>query len=312
MLSPRVWITGGHGFAGQHLSRELSRRDLQPIPLDRGPEARDDPLQLDLGNAAAVRTALEADPPRAIVHLAAQSSGAHSFDAPRETLHNNLDTTLSLLEALRHLPEDRRPRLLSVGSCEEYGPPEDDELPLSESQPLRPGNPYAVSKAAQTMLCQQYRRAHGIPVLAVRSFTHTGPGQRPQFVWSSFARQIAELETGGGGTLYVGDLRPSRDLSDVRDVVRAYAELLETDWEYDVVNLCSGRELVIAEGLEMLRERARCHVEVEQDPDRLRPHDVMRFVGNPDRLREMIGWVPSTPVETTLADLLDYWRQRVT
>lgn len=312
MAARRIWVTGGRGFAGSHLTRELRERGHEVIPIDRGPEASDDPLPLELDDPSAVHAAMADSRPDAVVHLAAQSSGARSFDAPFATLHNNLDTTLSLLESMRRLPEPDRPRLLSVGSCEEYGAPAcDDELPLGEAQPLRPGNPYAVSKAAQTLLCQQYRRAHGLQVLAVRSFTHTGPGQRPAFVWSSFAKQIAELESRGGGTLYVGNLKPSRDLSDVRDVTRAYADLLEAPWDHDVVNLCSGRETRVGEGLEILRTMARCEIRVEVDPSRLRPHDVLRFVGDPSRLREMIGWVPETPVRTTLGDLLEDWRNRV-
>lgn len=281
--------------------------------LDRAREESSDAprqRQLELSDAAAVQRALEADRPDAIIHLAAQSSGAASFTKPGQTLRNNLESTLGILEALRAIVK-RAPRLLSVGSCEEYGPPLDDsELPLAESQPLRPTNPYAVSKAAQTLLCQQYRRAHGIELLCVRSFTHTGPGQRPDFVWSSFASQVARLEASGGGRLLVGNLEPSRDLSDVRDVVRAYADLLDVQWEQDVVNICSGREIVVGDALRMLLAQARCEIEITVDPARLRPVDVPRFVGDPSRLREMIGWVPSSPIEITLLDLLEDWRRR--
>ncbi len=280
------------------------RRD----PADRGPVRE---LPLDLRDSTAVEAALREHLPSAIVHLAAQSSGARSFVDPKHTLRNNVEATLGLLEALRRLT-DPRPRLLSIGSCEEYGAPADEsELPLRESQPLRPGNPYAVSKAAQTLLCQQYRRAHGLNLLCTRSFTHTGPGQRPDFVWSSFAQQIARLERAGGGDLLVGNLEPSRDLSDVRDVVRVYADLLAVEWETDVVNVCSGREIVVREALEMLIAQASAPIHPVPDPTRMRPHDVMRFVGDPSRLKAMIGWMPSTPIETTLRDLLDDWRDRV-
>jgi GDP-4-dehydro-6-deoxy-D-mannose reductase len=310
----RIWITGGRGFAGSYLAEELSRRGHEVVILDRRPpepSETHESLDLDLAAVDQVRAALDANSPAAIVHLAAQSSGAASFVRPGETLRNNLDSTLGLLEALRH-QAGRRTRLIAVGSCEEYGAPlSAAELPLTESQALRPANPYAVSKAAQTLLCQQYRRAHGLELLCTRSFTHTGPGQRPDFVWSSFAQQIAQLENEGGGTLSVGNLNPSRDLSDVRDITRAYADLLDADWEHSVVNVCSGREIIVGDALKLLLSAARCEIDVVPDATRMRPHDVPRFVGDPTRLERMIGWVPSLPIETTLGDLLSYWRTRV-
>jgi GDP-4-dehydro-6-deoxy-D-mannose reductase len=313
MTAGPIWITGGRGFVGRHLAQLLDDRGHEVVILDRTQDGDAYPsLALDLSDAESVTGALNSSRPRAVVHLAAQSSGALSFREPGNTLRNNLDITLGLLEGMRGQDEGQRPRLLSVGSCEEYGAPaSDDELPLGEAQPLRPANPYAVSKAAQTLLCQQYRRAHGLEIMCTRSFTHTGPGQRDCFAWSSFAKQIAALERVGGGELAVGNLEPSRDLSDVRDVARAYADLLEVEWKTDVVNVCSGREIVLGDALDLLRGLAHCDVTVRTDPARLRPHDVLRFVGDPSRLRELVGWVPSTPIERTLADLLDDWRERL-
>jgi GDP-4-dehydro-6-deoxy-D-mannose reductase len=305
-----VWVTGGSGFTGGHLRRELERRGHRVLNIDRrgtGP----DYLDLDLANSADVLAALDARRPAAVLHLAAQSSGRVSLDQPVETMQNNISTTQGLLEAIRSMPPETRPRLLSVGSCEEYGfVAHEDELPLGEDQPLRPSNPYAVSKAAQTLLCQQYRRTWGLEVLAIRAFTHTGPGQDDRFVFSSWARQIAEIER-GGGRLQVGNLAVSRDISDVRDIARQYADLVAIDWPYDVVNLCSGRETSLEEVLELLRESSTAEIVVEVDPARLRPADVPRFVGNPSRLRELTGWVPSTPLKSTLADLLEDWRARL-
>ncbi len=310
----RVWITGGRGFAGRHLRAELESRGVRCRILDRvdapvGDEAAS--LRLDLAEWTEVAAALDAEPADAIVHLAAQSSGARSLQSPRETLRNNVESTLGLLEALRRRPPTKRPRMISVGSCEEYGAPEDGELPLREDHPLRPRNPYAVSKAAQTLLVQQYRRAHGLDLLAVRAFTHTGPGQSDRFVLGSWARQIAALEADGGGVLHVGNLAVSRDFSDVREVVRAYADLLEVEWPEDVVQICSGRETPLREALDHLLARARAPIRVEVDPARLRPADVPRFVGDPSRLREWLGWVPSWPLARTLDDLLEEARRRV-
>jgi GDP-4-dehydro-6-deoxy-D-mannose reductase len=320
---PAAWITGCAGFAGEHLAAELSRRGWRLWGIDRVERRTKtavgiEDLDLDLKNSGAVQHALQRTRPDAVFHLASQSSGGLSFQRPVETIHNNLDVMLGLLEALRALADDGAvpPRLLAVGSCEEYGAPvADSDLPLAETQPLRPANPYAVSKAAQTLLGQQYRRAHGIPVLCVRSFTHTGPGQSDRFVFSSFARQIAEIERGHReGTLHVGNLDVSRDVSDVRDVVRAYADLMELEegaWSSEAVNVCSGRELHIRDGLEILLRKSRVAVHIEQDPARLRPADVPRFVGDPTRLRSLIGWIPTTPLEQTLEDLLNWWREKL-
>lgn len=311
----RVWITGGHGFVGRTLTRELSARGLEVWILEHGPARPDDDdhtLRVPLAEDAVVAGALADTRPDAIIHLAAQSSGGASFRIPRETLRNNVESTLGVLEAILARPTGERPRLLSVGSCEEYGAPNgDDELPLTEHQPLRPGNPYAVSKAAQTLLCQQYRRAHGLDVLSARSFTHTGPGQSDRFVFGSWAKQIAELERSGGGTLAVGNLDVSRDVSHVRDVARAYADLLTVDWPHDVVNLCRGEATALRSALDHLCRVARAPIDWKVDPARLRPGDVPLFVGDPSRLRSMIGWVPSTPVEAALDELLQWWREQV-
>lgn len=314
-MPQRIWITGGHGFVGRRLTGLLHARGAETLILER-PRAdvadEDGVARIALDHVDTVRNLLADWKPDAIVHLAAQSSGALSFRQPRETLRNNVESTLGLLEALRSAPEGTRARLLSVGSCEEYGPPAGDhELPLKEDQALRPTSPYAVSKAAQTLLCQQYRRAHGLDVLCVRAFTHSGPGQADHFVFSSWARQIAELERSGGGELAVGNLEVSRDVAHVDDVTRAYADLLDAEWKHDVVNVCRGVEVPLRTALDHLCARSRAPVTWRVDPDRLRPADVPRFVGDPSRLRSMVGWIPSTPIETTLDELLAWWRDRI-
>lgn len=311
-----AWITGCFGFVGRHLARELVGRGFRVLGIDRPereipPGIPAEPLLLDLSDERAVLGALTRTRPASIYHLASQSSAARSFEQPRLTLRTNVETTLGLLEALRLAEIEEAPRLLSVGSCEEYGAPAAaDDLPIHEGHPLRPASPYAVSKAAQTLLCQHYRRTYGLPVLCTRSFTHTGPEQEDRFVFSSFARQIADLERSGeAGVLRVGNLEVVRDVSDVRDVARAYADLLATDTPHDVVNVCSGRGVRIREGLDHLLGRAKVPIEVQTDPARLRPSDVPRFVGDPTRLRETIGWNPSTPFTRSLDDLLQWWRE---
>jgi GDP-4-dehydro-6-deoxy-D-mannose reductase len=171
-----------------------------------------------------------------------------------------------------------------------------------------------VSKVAQTLLCLQYHEAYGVPVVCTRSFTHSGPGQSERFVFSSFARQIAEQEHGAKeqpGKLLVGNLAAVRDLSDVRDVARAYVELAEKGKYGEVYNVCSGKGIAIEDGLTILRSLSTREVEVEVDPKRLRPLDVPVLVGDVRKLRTLLGWSPSTPVEQTLGDLLQDWRARL-
>ncbi len=319
-----AWVTGCFGFAGRHLTAELNRRGTRVIAIDRpGKEppawlaqAQAEPLELDLLDAQAVVAQLHRSAPSQVYHLAALSSAAESFQSPGATLRVNVEGTAGLLEGLRaHALSSPPPRLLAVGSCEEYGTPDDlGERPIAEDHPLRPASPYAVSKAAQTLLCLQYHRAYGLPVVCTRSFTHTGPGQSDRFVFSSFARQVAELEVQppqAGGRIRVGNLEAVRDVSDVRDVVRAYVELLDLAEAGTVVNVCSGRGLRIREGLELLLRRAARPIPVEMDPTRLRPLDVPVFVGNAARLRSILGWIPQIPIERTLDDLLASWRQQL-
>jgi GDP-4-dehydro-6-deoxy-D-mannose reductase len=171
-----------------------------------------------------------------------------------------------------------------------------------------------VSKAAQTLLCLQYHAAYGLPIVCTRSFTHTGPGQSDRFVFSNFARQIAEQERDRDaqrGRLAVGNLKAVRDISDVRDVARAYAELALRGRPGEVYNVCSGRGVSIAAGLDILRERSTLEVELREDPARLRPLDVPVFVGDASKLRTELDWSPSIGLEESLGDLLQYWRDRV-
>jgi GDP-4-dehydro-6-deoxy-D-mannose reductase len=202
--------------------------------------------------------------------------------------------------------------VLVVGSAEEYGMVDPSENPLSETTPLRPSSPYAVSKVAQAALAQLYGPSGGMRVVLTRTFPHTGPGRGESFAESSFARQIAEIEADlRPPVLSVGNLDAIRDYCDVRDVVRAYWALLEKGEAGATYNVCGGRGRSIRELLDMLLECSRVRVEVRVDPERLRPSDVPALVGDPSKLRADTGWEPRVPLEQSLADLLDDWRRRV-
>jgi GDP-4-dehydro-6-deoxy-D-mannose reductase len=248
--------------------------------------------------------------PQAVYHLAARSSAAASFADPRGVVLGNLAGVLSLLEAVRALPAAERPVVVVAGSAEEYGTAAGAQ-PCGEEDPVLPASPYAVSKAAQTLLCRQYHRAWGVPVIVARAFSHTGPGQDTRFVFPSFAAQIAAAERDEcAPELWVGNLTAERDFLDVRDVVAAYRALRDRGRPGEVYNICSGRALTIRDGLEILLGAAHLPLVVRQDPDRLRPVDVPRLVGDPAKLRRETGWEPACDFARTLRALLEIARRR--
>ncbi len=319
MTSPRILITGAGGFVGRHLAAALAAAGIDAAGLDR-PRAddgtTDEPLvrwRRELGaspadGGAALADLLSAEAFTAICHLAGQSSAGASFADPAGTVAANLGGTVEVLEALRRLDRAGRPvpRLLVVGSAEEYGAAARPDRPCREGDPLLPLSPYATSKAAATQLTIQYHQAFGLPALAVRAFNHTGPGQDRRFVFPAFAHQIAAIEAGRQEPiLRTGNLAACRDFLDVRDVVRAYALLLERGRPGRVYNVCSGSALTIAGGLEILLGLSTARIEVTTDPSRLRPVDVPRLIGDPAALRDATGWRPRLTMTETLGDLLE-------
>jgi GDP-4-dehydro-6-deoxy-D-mannose reductase len=313
----RVLITGVSGFVGGHavdlLRTEHPQAEVFGLDGRPGNRARAlgiEVIKADLQDAASVRQALDRVRPDRILHLAAQSSPQRSWEDPAGTLQTNLFGLLHLLESARSL--SLSPRLLVVGSAEEYGMVRPEDTPLREDHPLRPASPYAVSKVAQGFLAMQYAASLGLPIVRTRTFHHTGPRRGDQFAESSFARQLAEIEAGRRAPrLDVGNLDAVRDFTDVRDVVRAYWALLDRGEPGEVYNVCSGRGVRLAELLDELVRQSGREVEIRVDPARLRPVDVPVVVGNPTRLRAATGWEPRTPLARTLRDLLDHWRERV-
>lgn len=270
-------------------------------------------LPLDLVQAGAVRDLLLRLRPAVIYHLAAQSSAAVSFARPAATVQANVLGTLNLLEGMLALPEAQRPVLLNVGSGEEYGPHPPDRQPLAEDTPLRPCSPYGVSKVAQTLLCLQYVRSYDLPVVTVRAFNHTGPGQDTRFVFPSFARQIAAAEAGAAPPqLAVGNLDAVRDFLDVRDVIAAYGLLVKEGSPGQIYHVCSGNPLTIRQGLDILLGAARCPISLRNDPDRNRPSDLPFLVGDNAKLRAATGWAPEWDVTRTLLSLLAEARKEFT
>jgi len=284
---------------------------VYPQPVDdQSPDPRLRLRYADLRDPENVQALVGEVQPDYIFHLAAQSFVPTSFADPWDTLENNIRAELNLLEAVRR--SGRTVGFLVIGSNEEYGAPEPEELPQTEENPLRPNNPYAVSKVAQDFLGLQYHLAYGLPVVRVRPFNHTGPGQSPRFVVPAFASQIARIEAGlQEPVMKVGNLDAARDFTDVRDIVRAYYLAATRGEPGEVYNLASGRPQSVRGLLEILLSYARVEIKVERDPDRYRPVDVPVVCGSAEKFHRLTGWAPQIPFEQTLRDVLEYWREQV-
>jgi GDP-4-dehydro-6-deoxy-D-mannose reductase len=276
--------------------------------IDRGWEVTATDRDLEVTDRNAVEAKLKQLMPQAIVHLAAQSSVAASHDEPELTLRVNYLGALSVLRGAQHCGS--RPRVLLIGSADQYGTTDLGSEPFTEASPLRPSSAYARSKAEADQLGAAFAEV-GLPIVRIRAFNHSGPGQPDTFVLSSFARQIAEIEVGQREpVLRVGNLESVRDFLDVGDVVEAYIRLLNPQVEPTVYNVCSGVGVQLGVLLEALLERATIRPRIECDPERFRATDFS--VGDASRLRAATGWEPVVPIEQTLDRLLNYWRQAVT
>jgi len=313
----RALITGVGGFAGSHLADYLlNQTDWQVsgcvLPgwdcsrLDRRVAC----IELDLRDRQATRAMLEQTVPDVIFHLAGQAFPPISWVDPWDTLENNIRAQVNLLDGLVKL--NARPRVLVVGSGDEYGLVRPEDLPLNENSPLRTNSPYAVSKVAQDHLGLAYFISHQIPIVRVRPFNHIGPRQSENFVVPAFARQIAAIEAGRQEPIVrVGNLTARRDFTDVRDVVRAYYLAVTQGLPGEVYNIGSGRAHTIQAILDILISYSRVSVRVEQDPTRMRPSDTPEIRCDASKLRAATGWEPTIPLEQSLRDVLDDWRARI-
>jgi GDP-4-dehydro-6-deoxy-D-mannose reductase len=248
--------------------------------------------------------------PDLIFHLAAQSAPSLSLLQPGETLTNNILGQLNILQAAVEL--GMSPRILVIGSADEYGRVLSEELPVTEANAMRPVNPYSVSKIAQDYLGYQYFLSHHLPTVRLRPFNHIGPRQGPGFVVSDFAKQIAEAEAGKRPPeVHVGSLESQRDFTDVRDTVRAYYLALTQGEPGEVYNVGSGKAYSVGAILDRLLAMSSVKISVVADASRLRPSDIPILVCDCSKFRARTGWQPVIPLEKTLADVLDYWRAQV-
>jgi GDP-4-dehydro-6-deoxy-D-mannose reductase len=278
----RVLVTGPGGFVGGHLRTELGEAFV--------------PFEGDVLDPAALASAVRDAQPSALVHLAAESSVAASWQDVFRVWRVNVEGTVNVLEAVRR--EQPEARVLYPSTSEVYGNAR--RFPTPEDESVAPISPYAITKAAAELACA----LPGLDVVVARAFNHEGPGRDDRFAVGSWTRQIARLEAEGGGTLLVGDLSAERDITDVRDVCRAYRLLLDPSVPPGTYNVASGRSIPMERVVELLVGLARVPVQVERDESRVRPADITRLCGDPSKLRAATGWRPEIGLEQTLADTL--------
>ncbi len=314
----KVLITGITGFAGSHLVDYLLNSSGVEIHGIQRWRSRTENVEhvvdkismyeCDMRDAHSVTNVIKEVQPDRIFHLAAQSLVPASWKSPAETLGTNVLGQLNIFEAVRRVGIN--PRIQIAGSSEEYGLVLENELPVRETNPLRPLSPYAVSKVSQDVMGYQYFKSFDMDIVRTRAFNHTGPRRPPVFVCSDFARQLVQVGLGlRDPEIRVGNLEAKRDFTDVRDVVIAYWLALEKGVGGEVYNICSGNCFKISEVLDMLIEIAGVEVKVTKDQARMRPSDVPVLQGDSSKFSTLTGWKPKIPFKKTLTDLVEFWRR---
>ncbi len=314
----KVLITGASGFAGSFLSEYLiSKKNyevygtyLTDSSLDNLKKIKDEihPVKIDLTNVDETGKVISEIKPEMVFHLAAFPSPADSFKNPSRTIYNNLAAQINILEAIKN-NKLTDTKILIVSSAEIYGLIKYSDLPIDEDTSYKPTSPYAVSKLSQDFLGLQYYISYKLKIIRVRPFNHIGPRLSPSFAASSFARRIAEIEKRGKeAVLYVGNLKAKRDFTDVRDMVRAYQMILENGEIGDVYNIGSGKSYEISFILDKLLSFTDKKIKIQVDPKLLRPNDTPEFRCDNKKIVDVTGWHAEIPIETSLKDTLDYWR----
>lgn len=315
----KALITGISGFAGSHLAELLLKEGVDVHGILRW-RSKDDNIQdikksirfheADLLDAHSLYKVIDEVKPDYIFHLAAQSYVQSSWGSPSNTLEINIIGTVHLFEAVRKSGLDIAIQIAC--SSEEYGKVLAHELPIKETNPLRPLSPYAVSKLAMDYLGYQYYESYGLKVIRTRGFNHTGPRRGEVFSESTFAKQIVEIEKGKKEPVVrVGNLDAKRDYTDVRDMVKAYYISVQKCHPGEVYNIASGSVWRIGDVLNLLLSMSKAKIKVVQDETRMRPSDVEVLIGDSSKFRAQTGWKPEIPFTKTMEDLLNYWRERV-
>lgn len=293
-MTMRALVTGAGGFVGRHLVAHLRACGDEVIPSS-----------VDITDRDRLAAHVADEAPNVVYHLAAQADVGGSWSAPIPTLRVNIEGTVNVLDAAVAAGVER---VLAVTSADIYGPVGEDDLPLDEEQPVRPVSPYGASKASADIMCLTAGLAHGLDVVRARSFNHLGPGQNDKFVASAIASRIVANERSGADTVMVGNLEARRDFTDVRDVVRAYRMLMSDGERGEVYHVCSGVDRPVRELADILVSMAEHPMNLTVDESLFRPVDLKVLRGDATKIRTTTGWEAEIPIETTLRDLLDFWR----
>lgn len=318
-MKKRALITGITGFAGSHLAELLLKEDVDIHGIQRW-RSKSDNIdhvknqihfhEADLLDAHSLYKVIDEVKPDFVFHLAAQSYVQSSWASPSNTLEVNITGSVHLFEAVRKSGLDCPIQIAC--SSEEYGKVMEDELPIKETNPLRPLSPYAVSKLAMDYLGYQYNESYQTKIIRTRGFNHTGPRRGDVFAESTFAKQIAEIEKGLAEPIVkVGNLDAVRDYTDVRDMVRAYYLSVQKCDPGEVYNIATGTGWKIKDVLDLLLSMSKVKIQIKEDPDRMRPSDVRVLIGDASKFKKKTGWKAEIPFEKTMEDLLNYWREKV-
>lgn len=316
-MSLKVFISGATGFVGSHLIDLLSSPEYEIYgtsfpgkPEEEALDGKKNISYLDIRSEQEVFDTIKRTQPDWIFHLAAISNVRHSWERRRETLETNLMGTFHLFEAVRKFAP--KARILFVSSSDVYGILVPTEKALKEEDSFHVVNPYAFTKVSGEILSKFYAEIENLDIIIARSFPHTGPGQSPDFVCSDWASQIAQIEKGlAKPVIEVGNISVKRDFTDVRDVVKAYALLMEKGRRGEVYNVCSGNAVPLREILDLLLSFSSQKIEVQVDSSKLRKADIPLLLGDNKKIKEETFWMPEIPLKQSLRDLLEYWRKRV-
>lgn len=306
-------IIGAAGFVGNYLAEHLVNEWGMEVSVTKLPNEQIENQQvkvynLDIMDEEAITSLLFRVRPDYIFHLAAQSSVGVAWRNPGLTIDVNIKGSVNVMDAIRELYY--KPRVLLIGSGEEYGHIREGETPITEENSIRPGNIYAATKACQNMIGNIYARAYDMELMMVRAFNHIGPCQAPIFVVADFCKQVVEIEKGlREPVMYVGNLSSMRDFTDVRDVVKAYALLIQKGKAGETYNVGSGHAVTIEEVLKLIISLSDKEIRVEVDPNKIRPVDVPIIEADITKIYEATGWQPSITLEQTIRETLDYWRE---
>jgi GDP-4-dehydro-6-deoxy-D-mannose reductase len=310
-----ILIIGGAGFVGNYLIDHIQKNctwsiNVTKIPIEKIKYKGINIYDLNILNKDNISLLLKQVNPDYIFHLAAQSSVALSWKKPLLTVDVNIKGSINILDSIRDL--DYKPRILFIGSGEEYGHIKPEESPINEKNMVRPGNIYAATKVSQNIIGKIYSDAYDMDIISVRAFNHIGPNQAPLFVVADFCKQVAEIEIGlKAPVIKVGNLSAKRDFTDVRDVVRAYVMLIEHGKKGETYNIGSGHAVEINEILNEILKMSKIEIEKEIDENKIRPVDIPIIEADIKKLQETIKWKPEIPLRTTLKETLEYWRNKV-